>query len=202
MPFFAGTTGQVHFRSWPAGTDGPAWCDLVLVHGRGQHSALYHHVARRMAAAGIAVYGLDLPGHGLSEGEQEPSDPVSAAGDLRLLADSAGRPRVALGHSLGATTVIADLLAGGRWDAVVLCGTPVRAATPEALDRLEQTGALFVHGADDRMTPLDPLLDAIGDRAVTVEVFPDAGHDLFHEPVERQVTARVIEFLREALPGE
>lgn len=198
MPYFAGPTGRMHYRSWPTPTE-PPWCDLVLVHGRGQHSALYHHVARRLTSAGIAVHGLDLTGHGLSEGDPEFADPAASAEDLRLLAESLARPRAVLGHSLGAATAIADIAAGGQWDAVVLCGTPARAVTTAAAARLAEVPTLFVHGADDRMTPTEPLLDAIGSAAVTVQLFADAGHDLFHEPVEPRVTARVVDFLGAAL---
>lgn len=198
MPFFEGAGGQVNYRIWPARGTG-ARLEVLLAHGRGQHSALYHHVARRLVAAEMTVYGIDLTGHGLSEGESATADAPTAAIDLQLMSDLIGRPRAIVGHSLGAAAAIASLVDGVEWDVVVLSGTPARALLPDALDRLESTRTLFVHGADDRMTPLAALREAIGDRPLAVEVFADAGHDLFHEPVERRVTDRIIDFLNTAL---
>lgn len=43
---------------------------VCLVHSLGEHSYRYQHFAHRMAEAGITVFGLDLRGHGLSQGKK------------------------------------------------------------------------------------------------------------------------------------
>jgi acylglycerol lipase len=97
--------GTVRTRTWPA-TATP-WATLLLVHGLGEHAGRYDHVARRMAAAGIAVRGYDHPGFGGSGGRR---GHVERWTDLhRVLADelataqaaAAKLPLVLYGHSLG-----------------------------------------------------------------------------------------------------
>jgi hypothetical protein len=43
---------------------------VVLVHGFGEHSGRYEHVARALTDAGLAVYACDHQGHGASEGDR------------------------------------------------------------------------------------------------------------------------------------
>lgn len=97
--------GTVFWQQWLPDTDPIAV--VCLVHGLGEHSGRYSHVADRFTDSGFAVYALDLRGHGNSGG---------ARGDLRLedamrdisdlIADAkddfAGLPVFIYGHSLGA----------------------------------------------------------------------------------------------------
>ena len=41
---------------------------VCLVHGIGEHSGRYIHVADRLTKAGYAIFTFDLRGHGKSEG--------------------------------------------------------------------------------------------------------------------------------------
>jgi alpha-beta hydrolase superfamily lysophospholipase len=95
---------------------------ILLVHGLGEHSGRYDHVARRLAAIGLAVSGYDLRGHGRSAGPRGamPSDDA-LLDDLRFVfedADRRGRAAgdgaapLLLGHSLGGT-LAARATAGG-----------------------------------------------------------------------------------------
>ena len=91
--------------TWPA-TATP-WATLLIVHGLGEHSGRYEHVARRMAAAGIAVRGYDHPGFGGSGGRRGHVERwtdlhrVLAAELAAAQAAAPGLPLVLYGHSLG-----------------------------------------------------------------------------------------------------
>jgi alpha-beta hydrolase superfamily lysophospholipase len=52
-------------RSWPLPG---AKAGVVIVHGLGEHSGRYEHVAQALNAAGYAAYALDIRGHGRSPG--------------------------------------------------------------------------------------------------------------------------------------
>ncbi len=204
VPFLAGTTGRLHYRHRPV--DG-AVAALVFAHGIRQHTGNYHRFAHRLAGHGIALWGLDLAGHGLSEGEPDAAGDVAAhAADLALLAGIAetdGLPAVVMGHSLGAASVLRLLCDGDadRFAAAVLCGTPrtaAVAATAEALAEL-RLPVLAVHGVDDRLAPVDSVRDwASAIRTVRWREYADAGHDLLHEPVHRVVTDDVAAFVLDA----
>lgn len=79
--------------------------EVVLVHGMGEHSARYFHVAEQLAAEGFRLCALDLRGHGRSEGRRGylrnydlmTSDVQQA---WRHFAE-AGLPMFLYGHSLG-----------------------------------------------------------------------------------------------------
>lgn len=201
MPFFAGASGQVHYRHWPC-ADPVA--GLVFLHGMGQNSGHYHRFARALGAEGIETWALDHVGHGLSEGALGDPGPLIDLGTNALsLADLAtqqrpGLPLAIMGHSLGAAAAVAALgSAPARFAAVVLCGLPrAAAANPGAVDAV-RVPILVVHGADDRLAPID------GARSWTAAVpgadlreYEDAGHDLLHEPVHRRVTSDVAGFVR------
>jgi acylglycerol lipase len=109
----AGVGGLELFRRWwrddRADSDPPA-AVVVLVHGAGEHSGRYEHVAERLVGDGYAVHALDHRGHGRSQGPRALIDRVDhAVTDLNALVSAAIQhesaasiPIVMVGHSMGA----------------------------------------------------------------------------------------------------
>jgi lysophospholipase len=89
---------------------------VLLVHGLGEHSGRYQHVADRLTAAGYAVHALDLRGHGKSDGTRvfvKSYDEFMA--DLiqfraRVEGARPGIPLVVLGHSMGGNLAMGHAL--------------------------------------------------------------------------------------------
>ncbi len=85
---------------------------ICLVHGLGEHSSRYAHVAVRLNQSGYAVLTFDLRGHGKSGGERGYAPSFEALmDDIHLLLDEADRrypglPRFLYGHSLGGILVL------------------------------------------------------------------------------------------------
>jgi alpha-beta hydrolase superfamily lysophospholipase len=100
---------ELFSRSWePASTPKAVLC---LVHGIGEHTNRYRHVAGALVDAGYALAGFDLRGHGLSEGQRghAPSlehfmDDVTAFLE-QVERRCPGLPKVPYGHSLGGNLV-------------------------------------------------------------------------------------------------
>jgi alpha-beta hydrolase superfamily lysophospholipase len=97
-------------REWkPAGRPRGVVC---LIPGMGEHTGRYPHVAAAFNQAGYAVLGLDLRGHGLSEGRRGFTPGYDAyLDDVEVLLGEVGRrypatPTVLYGHSLGATIAL------------------------------------------------------------------------------------------------
>ena len=81
---------------------------VALVHGIGEHSGRYAHVATHLMLHGYAVFAFDLRGHGRSEGE--PRAYVASFDDYvadldrflsHVRAETGGLPLFLMGHSLG-----------------------------------------------------------------------------------------------------
>jgi alpha-beta hydrolase superfamily lysophospholipase len=91
-------------RDWPA--TGAARGLAVLVHGLGEHSGRYEHVAEALNARGFAAVGYDHRGHGRSPGQRGgvPSEECLCADLGRVIYaarhDHPG-PLAIVGHSLG-----------------------------------------------------------------------------------------------------
>ncbi len=85
---------------------------VCLVHGGGEHSGRYDHVAAALTGASYAVLAFDLRGHGRSEGPRgyTPSFDVLLDDIGHLLDEAAqrfpGQPRFLYGHSLGGSLVL------------------------------------------------------------------------------------------------
>ncbi len=94
-------------RHWPLAGVRPAPCVAILVHGLGEHSGRYEHVAASLNQQGWAVVGYDHRGHGRSPGKRgvlnEDDDFLH---DLAAIIDTTraaypDRPLLLVGHSLG-----------------------------------------------------------------------------------------------------
>jgi acylglycerol lipase len=99
---------------------------VVIVHGYAEHSGRYAHVAAHLVRQGLAVYSLDLRGHGQSEGEpglirrfadfwldlETVWAQVPTTQPVFLLAHSMGT-LVALGFLLQARPAVAGLITTG-----------------------------------------------------------------------------------------
>lgn len=58
---------RLFYRAWEISD---ARGKVLVVHGLGEHSGRYRHVAHALTAAGFNVYALDLRGHGRSQGRR------------------------------------------------------------------------------------------------------------------------------------
>jgi acylglycerol lipase len=105
---------SLYFQGWEPEDDPTAV--VCLVHGLGEHSGRYAHVAAALNGAGYALLGFDLRGHGRSGGPRGHSPMCAAMLDDvdQLLVEAAarypGRPRFLYGHSLGGGLVLCHAL--------------------------------------------------------------------------------------------
>jgi alpha-beta hydrolase superfamily lysophospholipase len=85
---------------------------ISLVHGIGEHSGRYAHVAEALNEAGYALVSFDLRGHGHSGGLRGHAAEYEAfMADIDLLLQETGRrfpglPRFLYGHSMGGNLVL------------------------------------------------------------------------------------------------
>ena len=99
---------QLALRDWPLADHPNAGAQVLIVHGLGEHSGRYEHVAQKLNSWGYAVRSFDLWGHGLSDGERgSMRDAHAMLDDLAAVVDHTrktmppGQSLVLLGHSLG-----------------------------------------------------------------------------------------------------
>ncbi len=98
-------------RDWPLPPQQPARGLVLLVHGLGEHSGRYAHVAERLNHWGFAARGYDHHGHGQSSGVRGtlPADDRLLTDLAAVIDDTRGRmadglPLILLGHSMGGLT--------------------------------------------------------------------------------------------------
>jgi alpha-beta hydrolase superfamily lysophospholipase len=104
---------ELFLRTWTPGV--PPRAAVCLVHGLGEHSGRYGHVADTLTGAGYSVSAFDLRGHGASPGRRGHTPFPETFGDLdALLADASYRnpdvPCFLYGHSLGGLLVLSFLV--------------------------------------------------------------------------------------------
>ncbi len=109
---FSGKDGLTLFgRVWQA--EGKPKGVVNLIHGLGEHSGRYAHVAEAMTKAGYHFIGFDLRGHGLSEGKRGHTPGYDhILDDVALFLEKSEQlfdhtlPDFLYGHSLGGSIVL------------------------------------------------------------------------------------------------
>lgn len=135
MPFID-DSHQLYYRRWT--TPNPRAL-VVFLHGFGEHGGLYHRFAHDLGARNLEVWGLDLPGHGLSSGGRGQFGAVDAIVDAASQLVALARehvptlPLALVGHSLGGVTAALMGARGEPLYALVLTGTPL-SGLPDEVD--------------------------------------------------------------------
>lgn len=173
---------ELFTRHW---TSSDPRADVLIVHGLGEHSGRWDHVARFLADRGYSVTGFDLRGHGRSTGRRCHIDSFDElVGDVNAVAASLGRDRpwVLYGHSLGGLISTHYLTSHNRQpNAAIL-------SAPSLEDEL--SGAL--HAAAQvlgRITPKLSIPNSITGDQLSRD--PEVGEAYFNDPlVETSATCR------------
>ena len=95
------------WQAWEPETSARA--TVCLVHGMGEHSGRYLHVANAFTDAGLSLHAFDLRGHGLSQGPRGHTPSLEQwLDDIDLLLSRAPLelPKFIYGHSLGGLLVL------------------------------------------------------------------------------------------------
>jgi len=101
---------KIFYQSWKP--EEPLKGAICLVHGLGEHSDRYSHVAEHLNQAGYALFAFDLYGHGQSGGKRghAPSMEIFLQDIDRILLEAKnqypGKPCFLYGHSLGGILVL------------------------------------------------------------------------------------------------
>jgi lysophospholipase len=96
--------------------DGDPGAVVMLIHGLGEHSGRYAHVAEALTDAGIAVHALDHRGHGKSDGKRAfVKSYAEFMQDLvqfrsHIEAQHPELPLILLGHSMGGNLAVGHTL--------------------------------------------------------------------------------------------
>lgn len=105
--------------------------DVLLVHGLAEHLGRYEHVAATLNAAGYRVTGVELRGHGHSEGKRGfVASWEQYVDDVRAAANEIDGPHAVMAHSMGGLVSLDHLRDGMAWAAYIsapLLGVAVEA---------------------------------------------------------------------------
>ena len=128
--FRASSGAKIFYRQW---TPAEPHAVIILSHGLAEHSGRYEEFANVFSDAGFAIYAVDFPGHGKSDGKRGHigrfDEYTFALNQLTSLARSAhpNLPFVLFGHSMGGL-IAADFLLQHQsgFVAAVLTGAAIR----------------------------------------------------------------------------
>jgi alpha-beta hydrolase superfamily lysophospholipase len=158
---------RVHYRRWLP--DGDVRGTVQIVHGASEHSARYGRLAEALTSAGLAVYAMDLrghgrtaestgigrfAGHGTNAGVDALLDDVHAL-HLLIVDDHPGVPHVLLGHSMGSIIALASAERDGAGLVGLVLSGPIGAA-PHLAETVAALEEAVAAGAGDN------ALDALG----------------------------------------
>jgi acylglycerol lipase len=122
---------RIFWQTWLP--EAPPRAVVVLVHGAGEHSGRYEHVAARLVQEDYAVYASDHQGHGRSEGSRALVERIDDAVEdvdrlvVRAQEQNAGAPVFMLGHSMGGLVALRYALAHEDRLAGMILSSPLAA---------------------------------------------------------------------------
>jgi len=99
---------RIYYRHWDIESPQKICC---IVHGHGEHSNRYEHVAKALNEVGITVFAMDLRGHGLSHGKKGHAKSYDLLmSDIEELlkttrSEYTDLPMYLMGHSMGGNLV-------------------------------------------------------------------------------------------------
>jgi alpha-beta hydrolase superfamily lysophospholipase len=152
---------RVVYRRWlPEET---ARVALQIVHGASEHSGRYGRLATALTERGVAVYAMDLRGHGRTAessgigrygGSGVDTVLHDVAGLNRVIADEhPGVPRFLLGHSTGSIVALAEAEKSGADLAGLILSGPL-GVNPELADAVTALEAAVESGAGDQVADI------------------------------------------------
>jgi len=122
---------RIYFQNWLPEMEAKAV--LLIVHGLAEHSGRYMNIVNHFVPLGYAVYGIDHPGHGKSEGVRVYVERFEDyTNTLKLYFDMMRRwqpdkPIFLVGHSMGGLISVVYLLDHQtELTGAVLSGAPVK----------------------------------------------------------------------------
>jgi alpha-beta hydrolase superfamily lysophospholipase len=133
---------ELHAQCWTVADGTPRRGSVLLVHGLGEHSGRYAHVAEALNAIGLDVTAYDHRGHGRSGGPRGRLPHADAlVDDLRQVFDAlatedpAWAPPFLLGHSMGGGIAARAATAGLVTPRGLILSSPALAATLSPVQR-------------------------------------------------------------------
>lgn len=121
------TRNNLYARRWKALSSKAIVC---IIHGFGEHSNRFNHVANYFNTQNITAYGIDLPGHGNSSGKrgnvQSLNDMMLAIDALyqHVILENPNIPIFLYGHSMGGGLVLRYLTITKKQPAGALITSP------------------------------------------------------------------------------
>ncbi|WP_067534705.1 alpha/beta hydrolase [Nocardia crassostreae] len=193
---FARALGAAHIELWTLDTSGHG-----LSEGDPEHpGALPELSADAHAFLDLipSTFPLFLMGHslGAATAVHVLGDPAVALPSGLILCGTpevvprGGSPKSARAAARAPRRPAARLPLDSRAPATATPAPPRREPTlPESIP------VLVVHGVDDRRAPIAPIREWAHRISADLREYPDAGHDLLHEPVNPQVTADITDWV-------
>jgi alpha-beta hydrolase superfamily lysophospholipase len=154
---------RICYRRWQP--EGECRGTVQIVHGASEHSARYGRLAQALVERGLAVYAMDLRGHGRTAegtgvgrfgglGVERVLDDVRAL--HRMMTDEhPGVRRILIGHSMGSIIALAAAERDGDDLSGLVLSGPIGVA-PELADSVTALDAAVAAGMGDQ------VLDALG----------------------------------------
>lgn len=146
---------------------------ICLVHGLGEHTGRYAHVAEAFGREGFVTFGADLRGHGRSGGARgHVSSIEDFMKDIDLLLEQAGArysglPVILYGHSLGGILVLHyGLLRKPRINGIIATSSALRTALEDQPAKITMSKILgsimptvsIASGLDANAISRDPMV--------------------------------------------
>lgn len=191
---------EIFWQSWVPATPKAV---VVIVHGLGEHSGRYAHVAQSLVDADYAVYAMDHRGHGKSGGPRTFIDSfANTVADIDTVVDIARKsnprkPTVLLGHSMGGALSLSYAIKhADKLKALVLSGPAVALdGAPPIIKPISKLLSIFAPQLG--MFAVEPGLVS-RDAAVVADYAADPLNA--HGKVPARTLAEIVKFV-ELLPG-